>query len=284
MDTILGIDHVGLGVRDMTRMTSFYADMFGLEIIASMPEGDHPAIRGLLRSPTAVHSSCLLASRAGGLTLALFRQVDPPPRPIRIDHRYGDIGVTKLRFFVADVHGPRYVRDPEGNLIELSNVSDPPGGAAPVLSAVGVAVTDLDRSLAFYRDVLGLDAMLQAPTGQFSALLDEVTGHPGTTARSCVLGSGRGKGELELVEVTKPRGRSIPFGTQWGDFGYLQLCLYATDGERLAAQAAEEKLDVVLPLQTVDDPDFPAQFMYLRDPDGIPMEVLVYPPGLQPAR
>ena len=105
MDTILGIDHVGLGVRDMKRMTSFYADVFGLEIIASIPEGDHPAIRGLLRSPTAVHSSCLLASRAGGLTLALFQQVDPPPRPIRADHRYGDIGVAKLRFFVADLHG-----------------------------------------------------------------------------------------------------------------------------------------------------------------------------------
>jgi catechol 2,3-dioxygenase-like lactoylglutathione lyase family enzyme len=284
MDTILGIDHVGLGVRDMKRMTSFYADVFGLEIVASIPEGDHPAIRGLLRSPTAVHSSCLLASRAGGLTLALFQQVDPPPRPIRSDHRYGDIGVAKLRFFVADLHGFSYVSDPEGNLIELSNAPKPPSGAGPVLSSVGVAVTDLDRSLAFYRDVLGLDTMLQTPNEHFSGLLDEVTGHPGATARSCVLGSSKGRGVLELVEVTKPRGRSIPFGTQWGDFGYLQLCLYATTGERLTAQVAAERLDVILPLQTVDDPDFPAQFMYLRDPDGIPVEVLVYPPGLQPAR
>ena len=283
MDTILGIDHVGLGVRDMKRMTSFYADVFGLEIVASIPEGDHPAIRGLLRSPTAVHSSCLLASRAGGLTLALFQQVDPPPRPIRADHRYGDIGVAKLRFFVADPHGSRYVSDPEGNLIELSNAPEPPSGTGPLLSSVGVAVTDLDRSLAFYRDVLGLDTMLQTPDEHFSGLLDKVTGHAGTTARSCVLGSSKGRGALELVEVTKPRGRSIPFGTQWGDFGYLQLCLYATAGERLAAQVVAEKLDVILPLQTVDDPDFPAQFMYLRDPDGIPVEVLVYPPGLRPA-
>jgi catechol 2,3-dioxygenase-like lactoylglutathione lyase family enzyme len=284
MDTILGIDHVGLGVRDMKRMASFYADRFGLEIIASMPEGDHPAIRGLLRSPTAVHSSSLLASRAGGLTLALFQQVDPPPRPIRADHRYGDVGVAKLRFFVADVNSSRYMSDPEGNLIELVNAPKQPNGDAPVLSSVGVAVTDLDRSLAFYHDVLGLDTMLQTPNEHFSTLLDEVTGHPGATARSCVLGSSKGRGALELVEVTKPRGRSIPFGTQWGDFGYLQLCLYATAGERLAAQVAAEKLDVILPLQTIDDPDFPGQFMYLRDPDGIPVEVLVYPPGMQPAR
>ena len=173
--------------------------------------------------------------------------------------------------------------DPEGNLIELVNAPKQPSGAAPVLGSVGVAVTDLDRSLAFYRDVLGLDTMLQPPNEQFSALLDEVTGHPGATARSCVLGSSKGKGVLELVEVTKPRGRSIPFGTQWGDFGYLQLCLYATAGERLASQVAAEKLDVILPLQMIDDPDFPAQFMYLRDPDGIPVEVLVYPPGMQPA-
>ena len=279
MDTILGIDHVGLGVRDMKRMTSFYADVFGLEIIASMPEGDHPAIRGLLRSPTAVHSSCLLASRAGGLTLALFQQVDPPPRPIRADHRYGDIGVAKLRFFVADLHGFSYVSDPEGNLIELSNAPEPPTGAGPrarLRRSRGHRSRSFPRLLP-RRPRSGHDA--PGAHERFSGLLDEMTGHPGATARSCMLGSSKGTGVLELVEVTKPRGRSIPFGTQWGDFGYLQLCLYGTDGERLAAQVESERLDVILPLQTIDDPDFPAQFMYLRDPDGIPVEVLVYPPG-----
>ena len=80
---------------------------------------------------------------------------------------------------------------------------------------------------------------------------------------------------LELLEVTKPRGRSIPFGTQWGDFGYLQICLYATDPKALTTQIEAEEVDVLLPLQNVDDPERPAMFLYLRDPDGIPVEIMV---------
>jgi hypothetical protein len=34
-------------------------------------------------------------------------------------------------------------------------------------------------------------------------------------------------------------------------------------------------VDVLLPLQDIDDPENPAMFMYLRDPDGIPIEVVV---------
>ncbi len=308
MDTILGVDHLGLGVRNLPLMRSFYTGVFGMQIVAAMPEEDHPAIRGLLRSPTAVHSSCLLAGRAGGLSVALFQAVEPPPRPIRAGHRYGDIGVAKLTFFIADlpafcgagsrllnvrapkeVDGPvswaghrlAYATDPEGNLIELVSAPDA-AGEGPVPAAAGIAVTDLDRSLGFYRETIGLDEVLVEPHESSSPLVDALTGRRGSTFRSCLLGSSRGGGMLELVEMTNPRGRSIPFGAQWGDFGYLQLCLYGEDAGRLAAQVEAEGLDVLLPLQTIDDPEFPAEFMYLRDPDGIPVEVLVYPPGRAP--
>ncbi len=308
MRSILGVDHVGIGVRDLDRMTDFYAEVFGMRVIASMPEEDHPAMRGLLRSPRAVHSSRLLGGAEAGMTLALFRAVEPPPRPIRTDRRYGDIGVAKLCFFVSDLHGfcgehaplldlksPehvatldglgeyrfRHASDPEGNLLELVQAPDPMDYPA-ALSSVGVAVTDLERSLDFYRGVIGLDKLVVPPHEAFSERVDEVTGCSGAKARSCLLGSTRGRGMLELVEMVKPRGRSIPFGTQWGDFGYLQLCLYAGDAQRLAADVVQERLDVLLPLQTIDDPDFPAQFMYLRDPDGVPVEVLGYPPGSAP--
>jgi catechol 2,3-dioxygenase-like lactoylglutathione lyase family enzyme len=305
MDTILGLDHVGLGVRDMRKMAAFYADVFGMQAVATMPEEDHPAIRGLLRSPAAVHSSSLLAGRPGALTLALFQAVEPPPRPIRADPRYGDIGVAKLTFLVDDLPafcranaGALHLRssarvaalpgwdeyrfvyacDAEGNLIELVLAANGVAGAGPVLCSAGVAVTDLERSLDFYRYVVGLDRLIVPPHEHFSGLLDEVTGVSDTSLRSCLLGSSKGRGMLELVEMTSPRGRSIPLGTQWGDFGYLQLCMYGTQGSRLAAQVKAENLDVLLPLQTIDDPAFPAEFMYLRDPDGIPVEVLVYPP------
>ena len=145
--SILGLDHVGLGVRDMERMRSFYEDAFAFDrVLAEMPEEDHVAIHGLLRTPRAVHSAMLLGQERSGPSLALFRATDPVPRPIRKDPRYGDIGVAKLTFAVPDLtafcrrwgalvglcSSPKslamegrdgysfvYGRDPEGNLIEI---------------------------------------------------------------------------------------------------------------------------------------------------------------------
>src|SRR5690606_364888 len=102
--SVLGVDHVGLGVRDMERMSSFYRDVLGFDtVLGEMPEEDHQAIRGLLRTPKAVHRSILLGRQAGGLNVALFRGVDPVPRPIRRQPRYGDIGVAKMTFTIGDL-------------------------------------------------------------------------------------------------------------------------------------------------------------------------------------
>jgi catechol 2,3-dioxygenase-like lactoylglutathione lyase family enzyme len=300
--SILGVDHVGLGVRDMERMRSFYRDALGFDrVLGEMPEEDHEAIHGLLRAPKAVHRSMLLGQQNGGLTVALFHAVEPTPRPIRRDPRYGDIGVAKVTFTVRDLasfcrdrsgqisfcSSPKlavlpgqeryffaYGRDPEGNLLEFISES----GAAvegPVLRSVGIAVTDLERSVAFYSDALGFDKVVVAPHETFSGLVDELSGVSGTVVRSCLIETGEGRGMLELFEVTKPRGRSIPFGTQWGDFGYLQMCLYATDQERLNDQIESKQLDILLPSQPIGDPEHPATFMYLRDLDGIPVEVVI---------
>lgn len=302
IDSIVGVDHIGIGVRDMAGMRSFYAEVLGYDrILAEMPEADHPAIRGLLRAPRAVHSATLLGSDHGGLTVALFHAVEPVPRPVRADPRYGDIGVAKVTFgvpdlaaFSAEMRGlaglcstPRcalledggeyrfaYGRDPEGNLIEVFSDGGTTGCPAPVFRSIGIAVTDLDRSLAFYQDILGFDRTVVAPHEAFSGLIDEITGERGATARSCLVANSDGGGMLEILEVTKPRGRSIPFGAQWGDFGYLQICLRGADPQALAAEVEAARLDVLLPLQEVDDPERPAVFMYVRDPDGIPVEIV----------
>lgn len=303
LHSIVGVDHVGIGVRDAERMRSFYREVFRFtRVLAEMPEADHPAIHGLLRAHRTVHSSTLVAHDSGGPTIALFHAIDPEPRAIRRDFTYGDIGVAKLTFTVPDLvafcrdKGTRlslcsppktvalegrgeysfvYGHDPEGNLIEIvsghGQGADDPGS----LCSVGIAVTDLDRSLAFYRDVFGFKDIVVAPHERFSGLVDEITGVERTAVRSCLLASGKGGGMLELIEVMKPRGRSIPFGTQWGDFGYLQVCLLGEDRETLISQVRAEGLNMLLPPQEVEDPDHPAMFMYLQDPDGIPVEIVV---------
>ena len=78
---------------------------------------------------------------------------------------------------------------------------------------LGVSVTDLERSKAFYRKHCDFDVVVSEHTA-FSGKVGEVSGNRGTKVKSCLLDcSKREAGEggmLELYEVSNPRGRSIP--------------------------------------------------------------------------
>jgi catechol 2,3-dioxygenase-like lactoylglutathione lyase family enzyme len=115
----------------------------------------------------------------------------------------------------------------------------------------------------------------------FSGLVDEVSGGTGTEVRSCLLAAGSTNGMIELIEVIKPRGRSIPFGAQWGDFGYLQVCLSGVNVHDMAAYCEAEGLEILTPAQAIGDPEHGGAFMYLRDPDGIPVEYAVFFQGTE---
>jgi hypothetical protein len=74
----------------------------------------------------------------------------------------------------------------------------------------------------------------------FSGLVDEVSGGEDTRVRSCLLAAtSRGNGMIELFEILKPRGRSIPFSAMWGDYGYLQVCFNCDDIRDVKAHGEE---------------------------------------------
>jgi catechol 2,3-dioxygenase-like lactoylglutathione lyase family enzyme len=83
---------------------------------------------------------------------------------------------------------------------------------------------------------------------------------------------------VELFEVLEPRGRSIPFGVRWGDFGYLQVCLNGKQGGdifEIAAYFEKEGMEFLSGPQLMHD-ERQGAFFYMKDPDGIPVEFLVF--------
>jgi catechol 2,3-dioxygenase-like lactoylglutathione lyase family enzyme len=307
MSRVSGVDHAGIGVRNWEAMKSFYMDVMGFnKVLGEMPKDDHEPIHALLRTSPAIHAAIHLNHELGGISVALFHATTPVPRPIRRDFRYGDIGLTKMTMSVSDVdllyrelkdsvnfcakprsviipgwdeHRFVYCKDPEGNLIEfvsgsLAHAEHGFGG----VHWLGVGVTDLERSRSFYRRHLEFDRIVVGNHNAFSGLVDEVSGGKGTEVRSCLLANSSGNGMIELCEVDNPRGRSIPFGVQWGDFGYLQVCLAGVDVRDMTAYCEVEGLELLAPAQAIGDPEHGGAFMYLGDPDGIPIEYVVFSP------
>jgi len=106
-------------------------------------------------------------------------------------------------------------------------------------------------------------------------MVDEVTGFKGAQVRSCLLGSSNGGGMIELYEVLKPRGRSIPLNAHWGDFGYLEVCMVCNEMHELAAWCRKEGIVFLhSPAIVMEEKEADWWFQYVYDPDGIPVETI----------
>jgi catechol 2,3-dioxygenase-like lactoylglutathione lyase family enzyme len=286
-------------------MKLFYRDTLGFNrIFLEHPESEQKSMRRVLRSPYVVFAATLFNQDAGGIMVELVHLENPVPRPIHQEIMYGDIGVSKITIAVSDVEQiyeqlkgsvhffsqPKsviipawgeykfvYCMDPEGNFIEFCSCDNRPvqntfGG----VFSVGISVTDLKRAKSFYQKYLGMNTQLIHEHDAFSGNIDEITGYKNTIVSSCVLANSNGGGMVELFEVKEPRGRSVPFGTNWGDLGYLQVCFYSKNIDEMSSYYTSEGLELLSEIESMDDgvPEHAASFLYMKDPDGIPVELL----------
>ncbi len=92
------------------------------------------------------------------------------------------------------------------------------------LEHAALSVTDLERSIAFYRDQLGL-RLVRVIESDPGSKLGDIVGLPGCQARIAHLESE--KGMLELFEYRKPRGKPLP-RTQ-ADIGFSHVGFATAD-------------------------------------------------------
>ncbi|MBN1837067.1 MAG: VOC family protein [Spirochaetales bacterium] len=95
------------------------------------------------------------------------------------------------------------------------------------LEHVGLSVSNLERSIAFYQDLLGLKLLRVLECGEESRL-DEVVAIPGCVARIAHLESE--KAMLELFEYVQPRGEPIPGSRRrQADLGHIHAGFTSDD-------------------------------------------------------
>lgn len=139
---------------------------------------------------------------------------------------------------------------------------------------VGLTVSSLERALAFYRDALGLDVVLEQE--KEGGYLAAVTGYAGAHVKMAQLET-RDGGRIELFEYVRPRGSGRPL--EPCDVGITHVCLLVDDIEaarrRLVDAGAEPFSD---PVQLDTGANAGGSDLYVRDPDGIVLE-LFQPPS-----
>ncbi len=138
----------------------------------------------------------------------------------------------------------------------------------------GITVTNLERSLAFWRDVLGFELSHRAHhTGD---LAGEVTGVPGAEILLAVL---KGYGhKIELLEYLAPSDRKH-IDLRPCDVGSVHVALTVDNLDAvLRAIAASGWKAAGKPQTLKTGPNAGKRVVYVRDPDGTIIEFMQTPP------
>jgi catechol 2,3-dioxygenase-like lactoylglutathione lyase family enzyme len=160
-------------------------------------------------------------------------------------------------------------------------------GAAPLVQAVesvGFTVSDLERSVRFFEDVLGFSRVDEHEVaGEAWERLAGVFGMRARVARLRL-----GSEEVELTEYLAPRGRPIPPDARGNDRSFQHVAIVVSDMARAYRRLREHRVAHAssAPQRLPDwNPNAGGiEAFYFRDPDGHFLELIAFPPGKGEAR
>ncbi len=138
----------------------------------------------------------------------------------------------------------------------------------------GITVTNLERSVAFWQDVLGFELSHRAHhTGE---LASEVTGVPGAEISIAVLKVPGHK--IELLEYHAPTNRKRA-GLRPCDVGSVHVALTVDNLDAVLRAIASSGWKAAGKPQTLETgPNAGKRVVYVRDPDGTTIEFMQPPP------
>lgn len=308
---IAAVNAVGMTVADMDRSVAFFAQVLtfakvsDVEVVGSAYE----RLQGVFGLRMRV-----VRMRLGDEFIELTEYFAPKGRPIPIDSHSHDRWFQHIAIVVSNMDrayqrlrqhnvrhlstGPQrlpdwnknaagirafYFADPDGHPLEIIQFpldkGDPKWHRPSDKLFLGIdhtaiVVGDTDKSLKFYRDVLGLRVVGHSENyGIEQEYLNNVFG---ARLRITTLRAAVGPGIEFLEYLAPPDGRPIPSDTRANDLVHWQTTLMARDLEAAAKRLRANKFALVSP-GTVTIPretlGFSKGFL-VRDPDGHVMQLI----------
>ncbi|MBD0289654.1 MAG: VOC family protein [Thermoleophilia bacterium] len=140
----------------------------------------------------------------------------------------------------------------------------------PALHHTGLTVRDLERSLAFYRDALGMEVVMrQEKRGGYLAA---IVGYEDAHVRMAHLAYPGDAQRIELFEYLHPSGRDRPGEPR--DVGITHVCLLVEDVRAVSARLRAAGVDFYSDPVFIDTGANAGGYgVYVRDPDGITLEL-----------
>jgi len=146
-----------------------------------------------------------------------------------------------------------------------------------VISAdhTGITVSNLERSLEFWRDVLGFE--LSHTAHQTGEMAEQITGVKAAELKLAVMKAPGGH-KIELLEYLAPTGRKRHVDLRPCDVGHVHVALTVENLDAILEKIATSSWKAAGKPQTLTaGPNAGKRVIYVRDPDGTTIEFMQIP-------
>jgi len=308
---IKSVEAVGMTVSDMDRSVEFFSRVLSFEKVSDVEVAgsEYERLQGVFGARMRV-----VRMRLGDEFFELTEYLAPQGRPIPVDSRSNDHWFQHIAIVVSDMDkayqqlrnhkvkhastGPQripdwnkaaagirafYFKDPDGHNLEI--IYFPPRKGNPRwqrkndrlflgIDHTAIVVSDTDRGLKFYRDLLGLK--LAGESENYGIEQERLNNVFGARLRISGLQASAGPG-IEFLEYLAPRdGRPAPVDLRANDLAHWQTTLTTPSADSASMKLRGARSKFISP-SVVELPDknlgFKKGFL-ARDPDGHGLQLI----------
>ena len=137
------------------------------------------------------------------------------------------------------------------------------------VSHVAVCVRDMDKSLAFYRDILGMRVTLDQVQDTTSGGLPHVYRHKRNTRRTVHVRYGEGNTTPSLVLTYHPGDEPDGEPIKLDQVGISHVSFTVGDVKALADELVAKGVQLAAPMEAFANPQGAVGSIFVYDPDGI---------------
>ena len=313
---ISGIQQIGVGVTDVKQSWEWYRENLGFDIpVVDAPGTAEKMLKYTGNKPQERHAIIAINLQGGG-GIEIWQYLTRTPKNADFEIQAGDLGVFATKLKTNQIHevfhnfkekaievignvatDPKgnkhfFFKDPFGNLFQMveeaSVFIETDAMSGGVFGAI-VGVSDIEKSIKFYSEVLGYDLIEYNEKEVFKDFLGLKRGNKKfdrallshRNLRKGAFSEMLGKSQIELIKVYDSEPKKIYEGRYWGDPGFIQICFDIRNMKSLK-DFCEEKGH---PFTVDSNPEIyetggkifdmgeaSGHFAYIEDPDGTLIE------------
>jgi catechol 2,3-dioxygenase-like lactoylglutathione lyase family enzyme len=238
---------------------------------------------------------------AGGGGAEIWQSNRPEPLAADFEPQIGDYGIFAVKIKCSNVkqfaekqnlnttNSPEnkpysWLKDSYGNQLQIvqdnswfKQNDSLTGGVLGVM----IGVSDIDKALNLYQNILQISELIYDETGTFEDLKElnaETKRFRRVLLRKPMNNTGAfsrllGNVEIELIQALDSTPRKIFDGRSWGDLGFIHVCFDTLDMDTLKKKCDANGFPFTVDSDdTFDMGEAGGRFTYLEDPDGTLIE------------